>query len=156
MARWSGCSTRGSSLKRTIIAAICGLAMLSLVSTASAAIRITKIYYNPPGADTGSNSSLNAEWISIRNTGTRARQLLGWKILDADGHRFRIGDFRLPAQTTFKLRTGSGLGSYPSVLYWGMSNYVWNNNGDTARLKNRAGTVVDRCHYAGGGSYVRC
>jgi hypothetical protein len=34
------------------------------------AVKIHKIYFDSPGADNGSNTSLNAEYIVIRNTGT--------------------------------------------------------------------------------------
>jgi hypothetical protein len=48
----------------------------ALVSTAPAAIKIAKIRFDPPGADTGSNSSINEEWIILRNTGN-SRQAVG-------------------------------------------------------------------------------
>ena len=141
-------------MRRFVFVVLVGL--LALPASASAAIRITRIYYNPPGADTGSANSLKAEWIAVRNTGSRARQLQGWRILDSSGHRYRIGSFRLPARTTFKLHTGSGSDSFPSHLYWNLDKYVWNNDGDTARLKNSSGSLVDRCHYSGGGTSVTC
>jgi hypothetical protein len=50
---------------------------LALASPASAAIRITKIYFDSPGADTGSNTSLNAEYVVIKNTGTTRKTLTG-------------------------------------------------------------------------------
>jgi hypothetical protein len=70
-------------MKRLTIAVLCGFAMLALAPSAPAAIRITKIYFDSPGADTGSNFSLNAEWIRLRNTSARSRLLTGWKIRDA-------------------------------------------------------------------------
>lgn len=129
---------------------------LTLAPASFGAIRITKIYFDSPGADTGSNSSLNAEWIAIRNTGTTGRQLLGWRIRDAAGHVYHFGSFKLPAKTTVKLHTGSGFDSFPNHVYWEQGNYVWNNDGDTAKLKNKAGTVVDKCSYSGAGSSVAC
>lgn len=140
------CGRFGGSAQR-VRRYLCRCIALATVAASSGAIRITKIRFDPPGADTGSNSSLNAEWIAVRNKGTRAKQLLGWKIRDREGHVYRIGSFKLPAKTTFKLHTGSGQDSFPSDLFWGMSNYVWNNDGDKALLKNKAGRVVDRCSY---------
>jgi hypothetical protein len=32
-------------------------------------------------------------------------------------------------------------------LDWGQGYYVWNNDGDTATLRNSRGTTVDRCSY---------
>ena len=43
--------------------------LLGLAAEASAAVKIIeKIYFDPPGADTGSNSSLNHEYVVIKNT----------------------------------------------------------------------------------------
>ncbi len=36
--------------------------------------------------------------------------------------------------------------------YWGMSNFVWNNDGDKATLVKRSGRIADSCSYAGGES----
>jgi hypothetical protein len=49
-------------------------------SSASAAycIGIYRIYYNSPGTDTGSNTSLNAEWIQLRNRCSTSRSLTSW------------------------------------------------------------------------------
>ncbi|MGH3117108.1 MAG: lamin tail domain-containing protein [Gaiellales bacterium] len=116
-------------------------------SGASAAIRIVKIYYDSPGADNGSNASLNAEWIRIKNTGNSARQLNNWRIRDAAGHVYKFGSLSLPAGAAVKLHTGSGYDSYPHHLYWGQGNYVWNNVKDTAKLKRPNGTVADKCSY---------
>jgi hypothetical protein len=33
---------------------------------------------------------------------------------------------------------------------------MWNNDGDTAWLKNRGGVVVDRCTYKGGDTTAIC
>lgn len=66
---------------------------------------------------------------------------------------------------TIHLRTGRGSDGAPVCevgtpcpdhaqydMYWGLANYVWNNNGDVATLKNRAGTIVDRCRYGSSAS----
>jgi hypothetical protein len=134
-------------MKRLTAVVLCGFAVLALAPSASAAIRIKKIYYDSPGADTGSNSSLNAEWITIRNTGSKGRNITGWRIRDAAGHVYCCFGMVLPAETTVKLHTGSGADSYPHHLYWELDNYVWNNVKDKAILKNAAGTVIDTCSY---------
>jgi hypothetical protein len=54
---------------------VCGVTLLSLTPAAAGAIKINRIYFDSPGSDTGSNSSLNAEWIRLKNTGNSARQL---------------------------------------------------------------------------------
>jgi hypothetical protein len=95
-------------LKRVIVAAVCGLAMLALVPAAGAAIKINKIYFDSPGSDTGLNSSLNAEWIRLKNTGSTGRYLTGWTIRDTSGHVYRFGTYRLRAGYTVRVHTGSG------------------------------------------------
>lgn len=40
--------------------------------------------------------------------------------------------------------------------YWGASGPIWNNGGDTAYLRNAAGTLMDSCTYSGGGSTAAC
>ena len=142
-------------MNRIIIGLVCGAMLLSFASAAAGAIKIVKIRYNPPGADNGSNAHLNQEWVTIRNTGNSARSLTGWKLRDSDGHSTFIS-VNLPAHATLKFHTGSGMDSFPHHRYWGMDNYVWNNDGDTATIRKPNGNVADRCHYSGGGSAVTC
>jgi len=142
-------------MKRLAVAVLCGFAMLALAPSAPAAIRITKIYFDSPGADTGSNSSLNAEWIRLKNTGSRARSLSGWTIRDTSSHVYRFGTYRLGAGLTVTVHTGSGSNTARN-RYWRLDYYVWNNDGDRATLKNKAGTVIDRCRYSGAGDYKIC
>jgi lamin tail-like protein len=142
-------------MRRLTATVLCGLAMLALAPSAPAAIRIAKIYFDSPGADTGSNSSLNAEWIRLRNTGSTNRSLTGWRIRDASGHVYKFGTFTLRAGRAVTVHTGNGSNTAFN-RYWRSDGYIWNNNGDTARLRNASGTVVDRCSYSGAGSSVTC
>jgi hypothetical protein len=128
-------------------AAVAIIALAAATATAAhGAIRIKKIYYDSPGLDTGSNSSLIAEWIRLKNTGTRARYLTGWRIRDASGHVYKFGTFRLRAGYTVTVHTGHGTNTATN-RYWGSSAYIWNNDKDTATLKNASGIVKDRCSY---------
>ncbi|MFE9691992.1 hypothetical protein [Micromonospora sp. NPDC005806] len=34
--------------------------------------------------------------------------------------------------------------------------YIWNNTGDTAYLRNSAGTSIDTCSWGSSGSYTYC
>ena len=124
-------------------------------ANAAATVRFSGIYYDSPGSDTGSNSSLNHEWVRIHNYGAKVRVLTGWTVRDTSRHVFRFPHFRLRPHSSVTIHTGKGKDSRTD-LYWGRSWYVWNNDGDTALLKNRAGGRADRCHYGGGGSFTRC
>jgi hypothetical protein len=135
-------------LKHIVVSLACALSALALVLTASAAIRIDRIYYDPPGNDTGSNSSLNAEWIRLKNTGPSGRSLTNWTIRDDAGHVYRFGTYRLGAGKTVMVHTGSGSNS-ARHRYWHQDWYDWSNDGDRAKLKKPSGTTVDSCSYSG-------
>ena len=128
----------------------------ALVSAAPAAIKIAKIRFDPPGADTGSNSSLNAEWIILRNTGNSRKAVGGWRIRDRAGHVYVFpAGARIGAGDTVKIHTGNGSDS-AHHRYWDQDNYVWNNDGDRATLKKPNGRVADTCSYSGSGSSKVC
>jgi hypothetical protein len=119
-------------------------------------VRMSKIQYDPPGADDGSNTSLNKEYVQVHNFGAKAWTLSGWSVRDVTGYKFRFPDgFTLQPGDTVTLHTGAGK-NRPLHLYWGQGSYIWNNTGDKATFKNAAGKVVDTCAYAGDGSYVTC
>jgi hypothetical protein len=142
---------------RVATAAFVALAVVVLAApAASAAIRIVRINFDSPGRDTRSNASLNAEWIRLVNTGDAARQLRSWRISDAAGHVYRFERFRLRAGRTVTIHTGDGTDTR-SNLYWDSGNYIWNNDGDAARLRRPNGALADRCGYdESAGSSVTC
>jgi len=142
-------------MKRALIFALAGVLTVGLASPASAAIRITKIYFDSPGADTGTNKSLNAEYVVIKNTGTTRKTLTGWTLRDASKHVYKFPIFRLGAGKSVKVHTGKGINGLGN-LYWRSSSYIWNNDGDTATLKRKNGTISSRCSYSGAGSYKIC
>jgi Lamin Tail Domain len=66
-----------------------------------------------------------------------------------------FGTYRLGAGKTVTVHTGSGSNT-ARHRYWRQDWYVWNNDGDRARLKKPNGTTVDSCSYSGAGSSVAC
>lgn len=118
-------------------------------------IRITRVSYDSPGSDTGSNASLNAEWVAIKNNGNRARQLRGWTLRDTAGHVFRFPRFTLRPGRTVKVHTGTG-NRTRRHLYWRQNWYVWNNDGDRATLRKRNGRLIDRCSWGDGSGVTGC
>ena len=117
-------------------------------SSASAAycIGIYRIYYNSPGTDTGSNTSLNAEWIQLRNRCSTSRSLTSWTVKDLAGHTYTFGSYTLGGGSYVKVRTGTGTNTATS-RYQGRSWYVWNNDKDTAYLYSTTGVKIDTCYY---------
>ena len=136
-----------TGLAVTVVAA--GAAVFGLTGPAAAApsLRFHGAQYDAPGTDTRTNSHLNQEWISLINTGSRSVQLKGWRIRDAAGHVFTFGTTTIAANGgRVWVRTGKGT-PYPRNRYCGSGNYIWNNTGDTAHLRNPAGGLHDTCSW---------
>ncbi|WP_246089988.1 lamin tail domain-containing protein [Nonomuraea deserti] len=121
---------------------------------AGPAIQITKIYYDSPGSpDFGANSSLNGEYVQIKNTTRKPVTITGWTLRDRtkrSDHVYTFSRFTLRAGKTVTLRTGRGR-STATTRYWGRSGgtlaYIWNQTSDTAYLRNASGKLVDSCSY---------
>jgi Lamin Tail Domain len=109
------------------------------------ALQFGVIQYDSPGSpDTGTNRSLNGEYASVRNTSSRAIQLRGMTVRDVANHIYVFPSMSLGAGRTVRIHTGRGTNT-ASDVYWRQNNYVWNNDGDTATLRNAAGTRLDTC-----------
>jgi hypothetical protein len=113
---------------------------------ATTCIRIYEIYYNSPGTDTRTNTSLNGEWIRLHNACSTAKSLTGWTIRDLAGHTYTFGTYGLKGYGYVKVHTGKGTNT-STDRYWGSGNYIWNNDKDTAYLRNSAGTLIAGCAY---------
>jgi hypothetical protein len=122
--------------------------MVGFQTQASAApcVVIYRIYYNSPGTDRGSNTSLNGEWIQIHNRCSTSRALTNWKIKDAVGHTYTFASYALGGSKYVKLHTGAGTNT-ATDRYWGRSWYVWNNDKDTAYLYSGSGSLINKCSY---------
>jgi hypothetical protein len=149
----------GLLLTGTASAATASPAAARASTSAAAAghrIQINKIYYNSPGPDDGSNSSLNHEWVRLYNTSSSKISLRHWTLSDAAGHTFKFGTYSLGAHSTVKIRTGHGSPTQTN-RYWNQDWYIWNNTGDTATLADNNGGTVDSCSYTGtSAGYVNC
>ncbi|MDK1473008.1 lamin tail domain-containing protein [Streptomyces sp. 549] len=140
----------------TTIAACAGALLLPTQAQAAGSVHLYKIYYDSPGADRGGNTSLNAEYVEIRNTTGKAVSLKGWTIKDRTGYTYTFGTYSLGASKTVKVRTGQGSDTAAN-RYWNRKWYVWNNTGDTATLRKATGTKVDTCDYGKRSSpYIMC
>jgi hypothetical protein len=141
----------GFSLLRTIrLALVCVLigSLFGIAAPASAGIKIKAISFDPAGNDTGSNSHLNKVLVVVKNTGRKAKQLKGWKLIDRGrDHTFRFPRFKLRAGRTVKIHTGRGSDNRFN-LYWRNEWYIWNNDGDTATLRTKGGRTASRCSYS--------
>lgn len=134
-------------MRRWIFVVVMAVAMAGMQEAANAAtgpaVRIVKIQYDSPGPDTRSAASLNAEWVALRNTTARKVSLSGWTLRDAQNHVYAFGPLTVAAGATVTVHTGRGTAG-PAHRYWGSGNYIWNNTGDTATLRD-PGRVVQTC-----------
>jgi hypothetical protein len=150
-------SVRTSLIAAAAVAlAATALTLPSSADASSPSMRFSKVYYDSPGADHGSNTSLNGEWIRITNYSSYKKSLTGWTVRDKQSHIYKFGTFSLSAGSSVTLYTGKGTNAW-NKRYWGQSNYVWNNSGDTAYLRTSSGTAVDSCSWTSLGSgYKTC
>lgn len=143
----------------TAVVASTGLLLGSPAEAATPTLRFHGAQYDSPGKDTRSNASLNAEWISLINTGSKAVNLKGYTIRDKSNHVYTIRDNVTIAAKggRFWLKTGKGKAT-ARTRYWGSGNYVWNNTGDTAYLRKPNGSTVDTCSWKSksGRTWVGC
>lgn len=139
-------------MRTVAISAVLAAAALAIPFTTAPAqaaapkVRIVKIYYDSPGPDRGGNASLNGEYVVLKNFGTAAVSLKGWTIRDKNGFRYTFKAFTLKRGKTVTLRTGKGKDT-ATTMYWGRGWYVWNNDKDTAYLRDKAGRLVHSCSY---------
>lgn len=116
----------------------------TLPADAASPVRLVRAQYDSPGADDGSNKSLNAEWVKITNHSKKRRALTGWTLRDKQKHIYRFPKLTLKPGASVWVHTGSGTNTRRH-LYWRENYYVWNNTGDKAILKNKGGSTVDTC-----------
>src|SRR5262245_50862359 len=117
-------------LGRTVAAIACAVAVVGgLAAPAQAAakpakVRIHKVYYDSPGSDRGGNASLNKEWVALKNSGGKSKDLYLYTVRDRSNHVYRFGHVTLKPGKLIYVHTGKG--SNGSVhRYQGRSWYVW-------------------------------
>ncbi|MEW2546389.1 lamin tail domain-containing protein [Streptomyces sp. NPDC047002] len=138
---------RTLSAAAAAVSVAAGVALLPAQAQAAAgSVHLYKIYYDSPGADHGSNASLNAEYVQIRNTTSASVSLKGWTLTDASRHTYTFGAYTLGKGKTVTVHTGKGTNTAAN-RYQGRAAYVWNNDKDTATLKKSTGAKADTCSY---------
>ena len=137
---------RARTFAAVTAAAASGVLLLPTQAQAAGSVHLYKIYYDSPGSDRGANTSLNAEYVQIRNTTGAAVNLRGWTVTDAANHKYTFGSFTLGKGKIVTVRTGRGTNTSAN-LYQNRGAYVWNNDRDTATLKKSNGTRIDTCAY---------
>jgi hypothetical protein len=143
----------------TCLTAAASLLIATPAQAAPATVYIYKVYFDSPGSDTGSNTSLDAEYVVIRNGDDVSHSVSGWTVRDAAGHVYPFGTLRLGAGKQAVIHTGKGTSYTTSAsthLHQGRGWYVWNNTGDKVILRRADGSLKDTCSYSGGGAHKYC
>ncbi|MFJ2400374.1 lamin tail domain-containing protein [Streptomyces xanthochromogenes] len=99
------------------------------------------IQYDSPGRDDRSQRSLNAEWVTVTNTGRGVVNLKGWTLTDRSRHTYTFHNLRLAGHQSVRVHTGIGRDTGRDV-YQDRRDYVWNNTGDTATLRDNHGHIA--------------
>lgn len=82
------------------------------------------------------------EWVTIQNAGTLSQNITGWMLVDDTGsNRYTFPRYQLAPGGLVTVYTGTGVPA-EGVLYWGRTQDVWNNDGDTAYLCMSGGELV--------------
>jgi hypothetical protein len=127
------------------LAAVIALA-LATASTAQAGIQLSKILPNPAVAPVGQTLT-NAEFVVVKNTDSKAKNLRGWFIREKHSERtFTFPGFSLCGGCSVKIHSGTGTNT-ASDLYWGRAKQAWANDSDKAILHRAAGFIQDTCVY---------
>ena len=98
-------------LARIVGVALCGVTALTfntVSAEAASGLQFQKVYYNSPGSDDGSNASLNAEWVQIKNVTSTTKSLTGWTVRDLAGHVYTFPTTKVAAGDVVRLHTGKG------------------------------------------------
>ncbi|KWT62743.1 hypothetical protein ADL21_06455 [Streptomyces albus subsp. albus] len=99
-----------------------------------------------PGRDDGSNRSLNAEWVTVKNTGRHAVNLTGWTLTSRHTHATYRFHLRLGGHQQVRVHTGRGHDTMHDV-YQNRRTYAWDNHRATATLRNDHRRIVDTKHW---------
>ncbi|GAA3550943.1 lamin tail domain-containing protein [Nonomuraea rosea] len=147
-------------LRRLVSAAVAGTVTLACLAgpavAATPVVEIVKVYYDSPGADRRSNTSLNAEYVVLKNTTGKTIQLEKWVLRDKTGYKYRFLGFLLKPGKTVTVRTGTG-NDGSSGVFWNRRQYVWNNDGDTAGLYRGSDLKkIDACSWGQAGDWTNC
>ncbi|MEV0277465.1 lamin tail domain-containing protein [Streptomyces sp. NPDC050610] len=100
-----------------------------------------------PGHDDHSNRSLNAEWVTVKNTGNRPVDLKGWTLTSDCTHKvYHFRHLNLGGHKSVRVHTGRGHDTARDV-FQNSREYAWDDHRDTATLRNAHHHTVDTKHW---------
>lgn len=121
------------------------------------AVQFTRIQYNAPGVDRKTNKSIKGEHFRLTNKTKKSLNVKGWTVRDAAGNLYRFTtNYTLAAGKSVTVSTGKGSNT-TATRYWGKTNHVWNNSGDSALLRTDKNKTIDTCKWTRPGKgYTTC
>jgi archaellum component FlaF (FlaF/FlaG flagellin family) len=147
---------RGNRALALAVISLLALVFAATPAQAATAVKISRIYYNSPGTDTRTNTSLNAEYVNVQNISSVTQVVTGWTVRDAANHVYTFPATSIPPGGTVTVHTGKGTNS-GNQRYWGSGAYIWNNDMDTGYLRNSSGAAIFTCSYnSTAASYKNC
>jgi hypothetical protein len=135
-----------STLTTMLVLSVVGTVLVLVAADAEAApraacMKIRAINYDPAGADDATNAHLNRETVTLRNGCASSVTITGWTLRDAQSNVYTFPTTTVGASSTVVVHTGRGT-NRQGHRYWQRRQYVWNNEGDTARLRRATGVLV--------------
>jgi len=107
----------------------------------ASSVYISATQFDAPGDD---RQNLNGEWVRLTNRGTDPVLIAGWTLSDKTSTNvYRFPAVILLPATSVTVYSGTGMMN-ETALFMGHSEPVWGNGGDTAILRDGAGTIIDR------------
>lgn len=86
------------------------------------------------------------ECVVFENNGDSSIDITDWTVQDEANNFYIFPTFSLLNGSSVTLHTGSGSDS-STELYWGSTNPIWNNDGDTLYLRDAEGLLVTYYSY---------
>ncbi len=132
-----GCDSYAEKLKRDeAIASLEALRREPDIGPGPISLRVSA---NAPGKD---NLNPNGEFVTVFNSGVAAIEIGGWTLCEGASLCFTFPPgASIPPNGSIRLYTGSGAATATS-FYMGHQRAVWNNDHDTATLRNGGIVIV--------------
>lgn len=99
-----------------------------------------------PASRFGPGGNPEAEYVCLVNADTDSVQLAGWELRDRIDHSLILGAHLLEPQAGVRVHTGGGV-DHGGDLYANAGDTIWNDDGDTVKLYEAAGRLVDKVDY---------
>jgi len=92
------------------------------------------------------NTSINGEFILIRNSSNEDFNIGGWTIKDSATNTYEFPAYLLEKDSELVLFSGNGTDG-DGKFYWGSSMPVWNNDHDCLYLRDTSGLLIKYIAY---------